>query len=151
MYKEIHKGSGAKSYMINGLLIRNMVKYLLIFSYIRIRILWSPSSYITLYQIPSVFPYIWGFCFLTVWVGSVGRFKVREKRKDGWIYWQKKLSWQFRPLDCMPMFSKEGAQGSFYQQNVIELWRWICISTCRVLKISCIFRKWRKGRYFGIP
>jgi hypothetical protein len=35
IYKEIHKGSLAKSYMTNGLLIYCMVKYLRISSYIR--------------------------------------------------------------------------------------------------------------------
>ena len=103
-------------------------------------ILESPSSYMTLPQIPSEISYIWGNIFLFYQCGSVDRFKVREKRKEGWIYWQKKWSWQFRPLDCQ-CFQKKEPKDFFYHQNVIELWRWICISTCRVLKISCIFRK----------
>ncbi len=78
VYKEIQRGSGAKSYM---------TKYWRISSYIRkpIHWLWKGmqqniilvknqffayfpkilSSYMTLHPIPSKFPYIWGkFCFL---------------------------------------------------------------------------------------
>ncbi len=53
------EGSGAKSYMTNGLLIygENICAFL--------HILGSPSSYMTLHPIPSEFPYIWGkLCFL---------------------------------------------------------------------------------------
>jgi hypothetical protein len=56
-----------------------------------------------------------------VWVGSVDRFKVREK-KEGWMdLLAEKWSWQFRPLDCMPMFSKEGAKGYFINRMLLNL------------------------------
>ncbi len=59
MYKEIHKGAVAKSYITNGLLIQYMTKNLRISSYI-----WKPFL-MTLLLLPSEFPYIWGkFYFL---------------------------------------------------------------------------------------
>jgi hypothetical protein len=52
MYKEIHKGAVAKSYITNGLLIQYMTKNLRISSYI-----WKPFL-MTLLLLPSEFPYI---------------------------------------------------------------------------------------------
>jgi len=61
----LRKGSGAKSYMITGLLT-----YGCAFPHI----LGSPFSYMTLQPIPSKFPFIWKFfsSFFSVWmVGAV--------------------------------------------------------------------------------
>ncbi len=56
-------GSGAKSYMINGLLSPHIWLNICAFPHI----LGSPSSYMTLHPIPSEFPYRWGkFYFLFI-------------------------------------------------------------------------------------
>ncbi len=49
MYKEIQKGSGAKSYMTNGVLISNICAFP--------HIIGSASSYMTMRPIRSDFPY----------------------------------------------------------------------------------------------
>jgi hypothetical protein len=51
IYKEIQSGAVVKSYMTNGLLIYGEI-------FAHLHILGSPSSYMTLQQLHSEFPYI---------------------------------------------------------------------------------------------